>query len=139
MIFQKLIYINKIQGKNKMTKEKGHKNLIMCVGGLAVGVVNGLLGAGGGMLAVPLLKKSGLTTKESNSNAVGVILPLSIFSAILYLSSGRVDIMDSVPYIPGGLIGALIGTKLLKKISANLLKKLFAAFMIWAGIRLLMK
>ena len=122
-----------------MTKEKGHKNLIMCVGGLAVGVVNGLLGAGGGMLAVPLLKKSGLTTKESHSNAVGVILPLSIFSAILYLSSGRVDIMDSVPYIPGGLIGALIGTKLLKKISANLLKKLFAAFMIWAGIRLLMK
>jgi len=111
----------------------------MCAGGLAVGIVNGLLGAGGGMLAVPLLKRSGLTTKESHSNAVGVILPLSIFSAILYLSSGRVDIMDAVPYIPGGLIGAFIGTKLLKKIPAKILKKLFSAFMIWAGIRLLMK
>ncbi|MDD4699910.1 MAG: sulfite exporter TauE/SafE family protein [Oscillospiraceae bacterium] len=122
-----------------MTKEKKHKNLIMCIGGLAVGLVNGLLGAGGGMLAVPLLRKTGLTTKESHSNAVGVILPLSVFSAVLYISAGRVKIMDSVPYIPGGLIGALIGTKLLKKIPAKILKKLFAAFMIWAGIRLLIK
>ena len=122
-----------------MSKEKKHKSLIMCIGGSVVGIVNGLLGAGGGMLAVPLLKRSGLTTKKSHSNAVGVILPLSIFSAILYLSSGRVKIMDAVPYIPGGLIGALIGTKLLKKIPANILKKLFAAFMIWAGIRLLIK
>ena len=122
-----------------MSKEKKHKNWIMCIGGLAVGVVNGLLGAGGGMLAVPLLKKSGLTTKKSHSNAVGVILPLSIFSSVLYLTSSRVKIMDALPYIPGGLIGALIGTKMLKIIPAEILKKLFAAFMIWAGIRLLMK
>ena len=122
-----------------MTKEKKHKNLILCIGGMAVGIVNGLLGAGGGMLAVPLLKKSGLTTKESHSNAIGVILPLSIFSAFLYLTSGRVKIMDAAAYIPGGLIGAIIGTKLLKIIPAKMLKKLFAAFMIWAGIRLLMK
>lgn len=122
-----------------MSKQKGHKNLIMCAGGLAVGIINGLLGAGGGMIAVPLLRKSGLKIKESHSNAVGVILPLTIFSAISYLTSGRVTLSDALPYIPGGLVGALIGTIFLKKIPTKILRKLFAAFMIWAGIRLLMK
>ena len=51
--------------------------------GVAVGLVNGVFGAGGGMLAVPLLKKSGLDQKQSHANAVAVILPITVISAIL--------------------------------------------------------
>lgn len=107
--------------------------------GIAVGLVNGIFGAGGGMLAVPLLKKSGLEQKSAHANAVAVILPITVLSAILYLVKGNVSISDSFAYIPAGLIGSVIATFLLKKISNQWLRKIFGGFMIYAGIRLLIR
>lgn len=109
------------------------------VQGIAVGLVNGVFGAGGGMLAVPLLKKSGLDQKSAHANAVAVILPITVISAILYIVKGKVDLSDSFTYIPTGLIGAVIATFALKKISNKWLRRIFGGFMIYAGIRLLIK
>lgn len=121
-----------LEGKKKF-------NLKTAVYGISIGLVNGLLGAGGGMLAVPLLKNMGFKQKEAQENAIAVILPISVLSASLYLLRDYVNITDALPYIPTGLIGAVIGTIIIKKISPNLLKKLFGGFMIYAGIRLLFK
>lgn len=107
--------------------------------GLMVGIINGLLGAGGGMIAVPVLKKLGLEAKDAHRNAVAVILPLTVFSAVLYIINGSVQISDSIVYIPSGLVGAVIGTLLLKKISNKWLGVIFGGFMIWAGMRLIMR
>lgn len=107
--------------------------------GVGVGLVNGIFGAGGGMLAVPLLKKSGLEQKSAHANAVAVILPITVISAILYLVKGSVDFSDSFAFIPTGLLGSVIATFALQKFSNKLLQKIFAAFMIYAGIRLLMR
>lgn len=116
-----------------------NRNLLIAVSGLAIGAVNGLLGAGGGMIAVPLLKKLELEQKSAHANAVAIILPISILSAVLYLIKGYVNIADALPYIPAGIIGAIIGTYFLKKISPVWLKRFFGGFMIYAGIRLLVK
>ena len=107
--------------------------------GVSVGLVNGIFGAGGGMLAVPILKKSGLSQKSAHANAVAVILPITVISAILYLTKNVVSIKDSFYYIPTGLIGSVIATFLLKKLSNVWLQKIFAAFMIYAGARLLLR
>lgn len=107
--------------------------------GVTVGLVNGMFGAGGGMLAVPLLKKSGLTQKSAHANAIAVILPITIISAILYLVKGNVTLGDSLIYIPTGLLGSIIATFALQKISNAFLQKIFAVFMIYAGVRLLLK
>lgn len=122
-------------------KQSGKQKHIILkyLGGSTVGFINGLLGAGGGMLAVPLLKKLGLETKESHATSIAVILPLSLFSCILYLTSGRVTLGDALPYIPFGIIGALIGAWLMPRISTILLRRIFGGFMIWAAIRLLLK
>lgn len=109
---------------------------LTAVGGLAVGLINGMLGAGGGMLAVPILTKAGLSQREAHAGSLAVILPLSIFSAILYLSAGRVSMSEAAPYLPGGLLGAVIGALLLRKIPDKWLRRIFALFMIWAGVRL---
>ena len=121
-----------LEGKKKF-------NLKTAVYGISIGLINGLLGAGGGMLTVPLLKNMGFEQKEAQENAIAVILPISVLSASLYLLRDYVNITDALPYIPTGLIGAVIGTIIIKKISPNLLKKLFGGFMIYAGIRLLLK
>ena len=120
-------------------KKKKKFNFKTAVFGISIGVVNGLLGAGGGMLAVPMLKSIGFGQKEAQENAIAVILPVSVLSASLYLLRDYVNITDALPYIPTGLIGAVIGTIIIKKISPNLLKKLFGGFMIYAGVRLLLK
>lgn len=120
-------------------KSKHKQNLKIAIIGSLVGFVNGILGAGGGMLAVPLLKKSGFDTKQSHTNAIAVILPITLISAIMYLVKGLVSIKDAYVYMPTGLLGALIGTYLLKKISSKWLIRLFGALMIYAGVRLLLK
>jgi len=116
-----------------------NKNVITAFSGLAIGIVNGLLGAGGGMLAVPLLKKCGMEQKVAHVNAVAVILPICVMSAGLYLFKGNMSFSDAFPFIPTGIIGALAGTWVIKRISPLWLKRIFGALMIYAGVRLLIK
>lgn len=111
----------------------------MVLSGAVIGLVNGALGAGGGMLAVPLLSKYGLEKKECHANAVAVILPITVVSAVLYLYRGYVNLSDAIVFVPTGLIGSLLGTVMLKKISNKWLGKIFGFFMIYAGVRLLLK
>lgn len=106
------------------------------LGGL-IGVVNGFFGAGGGLVCVPLLMKMGFERKDAHANAVAVIFPITFISAVNYILRGYVDIGDSLIYLPGGIIGALVGTRIMKKISPRLIKKLFGIFMVWAGWRLI--
>lgn len=115
------------------------KKIKLYAGGFLVGVINALLGAGGGMIAVPLLTKNGLSQKEAQATAVSVIFPLTVITTVIYFFKGNLNIMDAVPYILPGLFGAAAGAFLLKKIPDKILKKIFALFMIWAGVRLLMK
>lgn len=115
------------------------KNILTAAGGLLVGLINGLLGAGGGMLAVHLLKKSGFDVKEAHASSIAVILPLSVLSAALYICAGRVSISDSLVYIPAGLAGAVTGALVLKKLPDKWIRRLFGVFLIWAGVRLLLK
>lgn len=118
---------------------KAKENIRIAVIGTAIGLVNGILGAGGGMLAVPLLKKIGFSQKESHTNAIAIILPITIVSAAIYLFKDFVTIKESLIYIPTGLLGAVLGTYLLKKISPKWLKRIFGALMVYAGVRLLFR
>ncbi len=113
------------------------KKLLPLVFGGVIGVVNGLFGAGGGMIAVPLLKKMGFEQKEAHANAVAVILPITVASAILYMIKDYVNLSDALVYIPTGVLGSVIGAAILRKISPYYLKKIFGIFMLYAGFRLL--
>lgn len=116
------------------------KNVLkdMCAGVL-IGAANGAFGAGGGMLAVPILKKKGFKQDDAQKNAVAVILPITAVSAVIYCLKGYVGIKDSLIYLPAGLPGALLGTYIISKISPLYLKIIFGAFMVYAGVRLLIK
>ena len=63
--------------------------------GIPIGALNILLGAGGGMIAVPALKKCGLNQKQAQANAVAVILPLTIISLIIYTKKEYVNFFDT--------------------------------------------
>ncbi|MDR1464193.1 MAG: sulfite exporter TauE/SafE family protein [Oscillospiraceae bacterium] len=109
------------------------------LGGSLVGVLNGMLGAGGGMIAVPLLKKLGLRQTNAHATAVSVIFPLTLLTTVLYLVTDKVELGATGLYLLPGAAGALLGGLLLAKIPGKWLRKIFACFMIWAGIRMMMK
>jgi len=98
-----------------------------------------MLGAGGGMLVVPMLKKFGLEQTKSHATAVAVIFPLSVLSTAAYLLLGHFEVNQAAVYLLPGAAGALLGALLLSKIPAEWLRKIFACFMIWAGIRMVMR
>lgn len=105
--------------------------------GLIIGFINGFFGAGGGLVCVPLLTKSGFEQKKAHANAVAIVMCITVVSAAGYLMKGSVKITEPLIYLPGGLLGAALGTVFLSKINAKWIKKIFGLMMIWAGWRLM--
>ncbi len=115
------------------------KKLICSLCGVLVGLINGTVGAGGGLVAVPLIKSFKTEQKLSHSTAVAVMLPISAVSAAGYLRAGHVTLQNAAPFIIPSVLGAVLGVYLLGKIPTKWLKKIFSVFMIYAGVRLLLK
>ena len=114
------------------------KKLLPYGAGLLTGLLNGLLGAGGGMIAVPMLRASGLDEQQAHATSIAVIVPLSLVSAWLYLTAGRLEFSSAMVYLPGGLAGALAGSWLLPRIKTTLLRRIFGCVMVWSALRLLL-
>ncbi len=115
------------------------KKLLNPVLGILTGIVNILIGSCGGIVAVEALKLRGTDQTKSHATAIAIILPLTLISAVGYLIKGQVKLSDSYVYLIPGLVGSVIGSLLLPKIPKKILSKVFSAFIIYAGIRMLMK
>lgn len=101
------------------------------------GICNGIFGTGGGIITVNVLKNRGIKQKEAQATALAVTFLMSVLSCFYYLFMGYFKIKDALIYIPFGIIGSILGSFLLSKISNRILKKLFALFIIWAGVRMI--
>jgi len=120
----------------EIMEEKGKYAL----SGALAGALNGLLGAGGGVVLVPLLLGFvGLEEKRAFATSVFIILPISAVTAAVYFAHGRIDFQLAAPYLLGGLIGGLIGGiiagKKFKKMPALWLRRLFGAILILGGLK----
>ncbi len=118
---------------------KEHKTLFAPAAGFLMGLLNGFLGAGGGLISVPVFKAMGLEQKDAHRNAVAVIWPMTALSAALYIRKGTVSFADAALFLPTGILGALAGSWLIQKFPDGWLRRLFGGVMIWAGVRLLIR
>ena len=105
--------------------------------GFMAGLLNGFLGAGGGMIIVPMLEKNGLKPPAAHATSIAVIVPLCMLSAVLYMFSKSLSFTDALPYLPAWLVGSFVGAKTLPRIPDGLLRRIFGAFMLYAALRLL--
>ena len=116
----------------------GKKKAAMILAGLFIGAVNGLFGAGGGMLAVPCLTYIGsLDEKSAHATAIALILPLCLVSSIAYGVGASFENGVILPTVLGVTIGGILGACLLKKLSSNVVSFLFYALMLFAGLKMM--
>lgn len=105
---------------------------IVC--GSLIGAANSLFGGGGGMIAVPLLQKTGLSEKQAHATAILVILPVCALSYFLYALNGFSNAAVLIPTAIGVSVGGEIGAKLLSGLPVKIVNFLFAVLQLIAGI-----
>ena len=114
------------------------KRRLLLFGGLAAGFLNGLLGAGGGIVIVWILEKTVGSMAEDKrnifANALAVMLPISAMSTVSYALSGGLPGGDITRFLLPGVLGGLFGAFLLDRIGAGTVKTLFCLLVILSGI-----
>ena len=110
--------------------------------GLVAGVINGLLGAGGGILITYflsyLLRGQHAEKNDVFAHALLTMLPISAVSFTVYLLRGYVKLDMSLVYLilPAAL-GGLLGAYLLKRIKFKIVRLLFVGLVIYSGFTML--
>ncbi len=130
-------------GERFFMKDSGKKLLLLIGGGFLAGIANGLLGAGGGIVAVfvltKLLKDTEADSRDVFASALCVMLPLSVISTVSYLLRGDISLDGFGVYLIPAIAGGVVGGFVLGKINVTLLRTLFSGIMVYSGISLMVK
>ena len=114
------------------------KSFGLILAGAVAGTVNGLFGAGGGMVLVPLLMI--LTSIEPESvfpSSISIILPICLISLSVTAMKGSLPWAQAIPYLMGSAIGGVLSGLWGKKIPAKWLHRGLGVLIIWGGVRYL--
>ena len=111
--------------------------IFMALAGCAAGAVNGLFGAGGGMVLVPLLGcGERLDESERFPTSVAIIAPVCLVS-LLVSARWQVPLQKILPYLIGGCLGGIAAGIWGKRIPTLWLHRIFGILILWGGIRYL--
>lgn len=136
--------ISMISNKNKKTEsENGVQKFnypMIILEGAVVGMLTGLVGAGGGFLIIPaLVLMSKLPMKQAVGTSLLIIAAKSLIGFTGDLSNYTMDwkLLGTVTAL--AITGIFIGDALSKKIDGNKLKKGFGWFVLVMGIYIIVK
>ena len=115
----------------------------MLIGAFA-GIINGLLGAGGGIIITyylhRVLKDEEKLQNGVFANAVATMLPISTVSLMLYFNRKYIALdKELFLLIPSAIIGGILGAFLLTKLKFKIVKLLFAILVIVSGFFVVFK
>ena len=106
--------------------------------GLAIGILSGLIGVGGGIVAVPLLVYAfGMNQKMAQGTSLMMLLgPTGIFAIYEYYRAGNVNIKVGLLMAVGVLIGAYFGGTWAQTLSNVVLRRTFAVILAAVAIKM---
>ena len=110
--------------------------------GILAGMISAMFGIGAGVIVVPILALGfGFAQKSSQGMALFVMLPMALVGGIRYYINPAISINFPVVGLMavGGVLGALIGSKIVFSIPELLLKRMFAILLVFVGIHMFFK
>lgn len=119
-------------------KKKNH--LLNFIGGLGIGGLTGLVGAGGGFIIIPALTKLGnLKMKVAIGTSLAIIAMNSFFGFLGSIHSTNINWEVLLPFTGLAVVGIFIGNKISSKVNGKHLKKGFGWFVLVMGAYILIK
>ena len=106
--------------------------------GACAGTVNGLFGAGGGLILVPLLLRlTDLDEHKVFHTSIAVILPICIVSLTANWLASPLPWRTSLPYLIGSFIGGISAARYGSRIPVIWLHRCLGVLIIWGGLKYL--
>jgi len=140
MVFASVSMIRKPKNENSNQGPQVFKYPIIVLEGTVVGILTGLVGAGGGFLIIPALV---ILSKLPMKQAVGTSLLIIAAKSLIGFTGdlGKTTMDWPLLLIISGLaiVGIFIGSLLAKRIAADRLKKGFGWFVLVMGIYIIVK
>lgn len=124
-----------VSDENELENSYPNKSMLIMLLGLVVGVITGLLGAGGGFLIIPslvLLLK--LPMKKAVGTSLLIIAINSLFGFLFSLKQFEFNWPMLLIFTGLAIIGIFVGSKFAEKISSRQLKKGFGWFILAMGL-----
>ena len=134
--------LNADEGKEHSNQihERNNKGLTLALWGFLIGIITGLLGAGGGFLIIPALV---LFMKLPMKTAIGTSLIIiainSIFGFLFSLKQTYLDWKILLLFTGFAILGIYLGSLFSEKIPGKTLKKWFGYFVLVMGICIIIK
>lgn len=111
---------------------------VLITAGLAAGLLAGMFGVGGGVLMVPVMVLLlGFSQHLAAGTSLIVIIPIAVVGAAAHLRHHLVDLRAAALLATGGVVGAVLGGTIALGLDGTNLRRLFVAYLVVVGIRLL--
>src|SRR5438445_9566976 len=109
--------------------------------GIAVGILSGMIGIGGGILIVPVLVYfCHMTQHRAQGTSLGaLLLPIGLFAFLEYYRAGNVDVKAALLIALGFAIGGYFGGAWAQHVSDAVLRRTFGAVLVVVGLKMLVE
>jgi uncharacterized membrane protein YfcA len=135
-----MIKKDKPKTKDALPSEQKFNYPLILIEGAVVGILTGLVGAGGGFLIIPaLVVLSKLPMKEAVGTSLVIIAAKSLIGFFGESGETVIDWMFLIKVSAFAILGIFIGTALSKKIDGSKLKPAFGWFVLVMGIYIIIK
>lgn len=106
--------------------------------GAVGGILSGLFAIGGAILMVPLLVwRAGMDQRRAAATSLVAIIPTAVVSSATYLLHADVDIVAAAFISAGAIVGAIIGSRLLRRLPMSVLRWMFILFLLLIATHML--
>jgi uncharacterized membrane protein YfcA len=128
------------ESSNELVEWKVHRTWQAMVLFVLVGFMAGMFGLGAGWANVPVFNLvMGTPLKIAAGSSMFVISVADTAAAFVYLTSGSVLALITIPSVLGIMLGSFIGVRLLAKVNPRVVRLIVLAVLLFAGVRSLLK
>ena len=140
MLLAAVSMIKSKRSENGQDSEVKYNYPLILVEGLAVGVLTGLVGAGGGFLIIPaLVLLAKLPMKKAVATSLLIIAIKSLIGFIGDIENLEIDWGFLLPFTVVSILGIFVGIRLGDFIDGKKLKKAFGWFVLLMAVYILIK